>query len=241
VKCERSFTGLDLLGVHIHRAHLQSGTRRHGVGQDDKHDNLRAMWNAASPCYRRCPLWRCASIVHLSDLIDHLSHRATWELQDSAAELRLEGYTVINDTCKCEAQACLCPTTRIGINCPMCADILQTHESLRDHIDGEHLVVEHEKAHFQVWRQHAIGSSDFSQSTGSRHWLHWREWERLKSKMTIWCPRTSCGYFTMRNTSSKIDHQKSMLVAPAAIRPFHQAILKLYPDFITHPVWDDLV
>jgi hypothetical protein len=31
-----------------------------------------------------------------------------------------------------------------------------------------------------------------------------------------------------------------MLADPEEIKPYRRAILKLYPDFATHPVWKDL-
>ena len=233
--CRSSTMTLDLLGVHIRRAH--SDTRVFGKPPSD--GKARALLNAASPKYRQCPLWRCAKQLPLSNIIQHLAQHSTVDLEDATADLSLEGYAISNEarvrfdpkqTDQEVLETYACSGVRVRVRCPMCNDIFETHEYFQLHVREEHFIAEGQKEHFQLWREYAKGLGR------GYNFAVWQDWGFFQKKDDLRCPY--CGYITPN--MSDIDHHTSMLADPEAIKPHRRAILKLYPEFATHPVWKDL-
>jgi hypothetical protein len=120
--CADIVLDLDLFGVHVKFQHLEC--QQGGViGK-----TFRALANAASADYRRCPLCSCKARLSLDDLPSHLlSHRSDG-LTIAGPGLALEGYIVgkfhyehregdagpIDEWCVCEMNS-------IEIMCPVCA------------------------------------------------------------------------------------------------------------------------
>ena len=236
--CTHSALTLDLLGVHIRRNHIKRNYSRETVYEGEK---ARALLNAASPKYRQCPLWRCAKQLPLSNIIRHLSEHSTVDLEDATADLSLEGYAISNEARvrfdpeqrdQEVLQAYACSGVCVRVRCPICNDIFDTHESFQLHVREEHFIAEGQKEHFRAWRE------DVS-SLSNKHILAaapWKLWGSNWDGMNTICP--CCGYITPNK--GDIDYHTSMLADPEAIKPHRRAILKLYPEFATHPVWKDL-
>ena len=237
--CTQAPLPIGILGVHIRQAHgWQTGTGRCHIADE----GARAMCNAASTAHLQCPLWRCAKSSPLSLFMQHLEGHTSVELVEATDVLKSDGYHISHMT---RSSPQLEPSddynaeeggssVHVQVRCPVCDDAFGTHEALWGHIDEEHLVAGDHQSHFRTWRQCAEDSHKFVRT----HRFHpWQEWSLDVYK--VWdtiCP--SCGYYQRRYHSC--DHHTSMLVDSDEIRPYRGAILKLYPEFATHPVWKDL-
>ena len=228
---------LDLLGLHIRHAHAKPNPFGEAVYCDEK---ARALVNAASTKYRQCPLWRCAKPLRLPNFIQHLSEHSTEDLEDAIAELNMEGYVISNKShvrCNPElsdnemVQASARSVVRIRVRCPMCNDTFETLQSLQMHIVDEHLIAESQKEHYSAWKEYFRKFSDRVKILGP-----WGDWElvaRIHHLTCPFCERPQIGAYST-------DHHVSMLADTDEVKLHRRAILKLYPDFSTHPVWKDL-
>ena len=218
--CNQVSLPIDLLGVHI--------IHRHGMLMFEppfiEDDKARGLVHAASTAYRQCPLWRCAKPLSLANLMQHLTTHTTGELDDEFEALRSDGYLV--------SEIANSPFVQVRVQCPVCHQTFIPHEDLQEHIDEEHLIAQGQQEHFRKWKKYSKDSQKLAHTCNFRPWKEWftkRRWDVAR------CP---CGVISFR--TYMLDHHLSMMVDVEEIKPYRRAILKLYPDFATHPVWKDL-
>ena len=233
--CQVPAMPLDLLGTHIGHKH-----RSFDWIADDL---LRCYAHAASSAYRQCPLWRCGKVLALSSLVQHLMKHSVEELEEVAEILRAESYVLVKDalphnvTCdgiQIATMTCSCHVLRVEIACPVCSSTFRDHAALEVHIDGAHLVAKDQQEHFVLWQRYARGSDVWSTK---QKFPPFNSWTPRKYWHDVRCP--ACEYSEKRDPGV-VDHQTVMLADPKDIKPYRRGILRLYPDFATHPVWNDL-
>lgn len=233
---------LELLGVHVNQAHSDERS------QNDQ--TLRAVANASSTKFCKCPLWNCAKHIRLEDFMQHIMSHSREELSTVEDELRQRSYhlTFTKSTHLAPAtaaQTCDCPAVSIAIACPMCACFFRDHGALRTHLECEHIIASGHAAHYKAW----VGRVDKVRSR-ARHDLQerscFKQWPfhnfnrgHCRGLVTIRCP--FCGTTETCGSAEFFKHHLDMLVEHAALKPHRLQILRLYPDFAKHPtVWGDL-
>lgn len=235
--CTKSAEPIDLLGIHIINAHSD----RYGYIVDER---ARGLVAAASTAYRQCPLWRCTATLPLASFIGHLRTHTFDELYDYIHELRSEGYRImqtphalvsssfeLNATKEIERDISI----HVLAECPLCSEFFESLDSLHNHIDELHVISEDQQEHYRLWKAHLQHSEKFK--PGYRFASPWKVWNARKCIKKLVCP--GCQY--KERCYFGIEHQISMLADSKTLRPYRRAILKLYPDFATHPiVWRDL-
>jgi hypothetical protein len=238
--CTRYPLTLDFLGPHVWQAHCNQGQLPESIRSFD--EKARAIINATSTAYIQCPLWRCTTPVALLYFMQHITAHSAAELQEAASELRTRGYLLCHEGhahYRCDGEYINTLTThsyeRLSVQacCPMCSGTFHNLEALQDHIDEEHLVAEDQKEHFRDWREYSRRTEMFRPTCTFSPWQRWVSANILNLK----CP--SCEHSQQR-THRTSDHQTFMLADPEGIKPYRRDILKLYPQFASHPVWKDL-
>lgn len=231
---------LDLLGMHIKKRHL-------GIAYSL--ESLRALANAASPEYWHCPLWNCGVAIRLPSVLTHLLGHSPGELESIADELLSVNYVLVRGSTPVfatpEWAGQHLDSTRIAgvrVLCPVCALECDDHAAFESHIDEVHLVHRNKQRHFRSWRDYAREHNIWRKGETLKPWTKWeprRAWKRIQ------CP--SCDFYqpVLRidryyRYKKVVDHHIGMLADPEEIKPYRRDILKLYPDFATHPIWNDM-
>lgn len=239
--CAQTALPLDLLGVHIRLSHNLAS------GDWITKQKARALMNAGSPAYHRCPLWRCCKSLPLSSFMQHLASHSKDDLEESHEDLSSDGFVVSDvphsvshhgNSSHASEPMISRSAMQILVSCPVCSQVFGDLEGLRVHIDEDHLIIPEQKDHFKAWK-HAVQTMLSQQST--HKFEPWIYWPSVKGECVCKCP--VCGqdeYQTLSKNWVVPDHRSTMLVNTANIKTYRRAILKLYPDFATHPVWKDL-
>jgi hypothetical protein len=117
---------------------------------------FRALANAASADYRRCPLCSCKARLSLDDLPSHLLSHTSDELTTAGPGLALEGYMVGKFHCEHRERGagaidewCVCEMNSIEIICPVCASRHWGRQGLKTHIEEFHIWAGHDVTPFR--------------------------------------------------------------------------------------------
>lgn len=236
--CLKVLLEFDLLGIHIRRAHKL--TEDHETHNDFE----RAIINAASSAYLRCPVQRCYEMMKIASVADHMLRHSQHDLEIVAGDALLPGHRFLRGTSSNAMQAALTgswplapspPIVTVQVTCPICSIACDDHASFALHLCETHLIKGGEKEHFRLWRDGV--ASNIRQH--SKVLQPWTSWVVKNIRAEIIC--TACGSLgSSGRHGSKLNHHISMQVDPEDIRPYRREILKLYPDFASHPVFDDL-
>jgi len=219
--------------------HIVNHRRIHLFGQDQvPYEYARALVNAASTAYKTCPLWRCGKTIKLALLAAHLLTHPTEELNDGIQVLQDAKYSLKRADCTHtagdESSSCLCSISGILIHCPVCNITLGCQANLETHIDIEHLIAPEHRQHFQALLVIASKQDVWLKSKKLKPWNAWAL-RKIRISNCPWCLEavvTSCSY--------EAKHHLTMQANLETIKPFRREILKLYPAFASHPVWNDL-
>jgi len=87
-------------------------------------------------------------------------------------------------------------------------------------------------------------------------WEHFRAWRASARRVEVWRSGTEfyvlfernmrnlagcqCPSYHQQNDWHTADHTHRMLADPETLRPYRRELLRLCPDFVKFPVWDDL-
>lgn len=130
----------DLLSVHIKLQHTDN--KQQGVVAQ----MLRAISNAVSADFRRCPLQSCQKRIVLEDFSSHLLRHPCEDPSTAVTRLALEGYVVEKLQCEHERgnggpinEPYLCGTSVVEMACPVCGSRHRDRQSLKSHIEGSHV------------------------------------------------------------------------------------------------------
>jgi len=230
---------LEALGVHIQHAHetLEEG---------------RAVLNA-SPCKtRRCPLWRCGKHLASDKLMAHIQSHASNDLEAAKSTLETEGFLIES-------------TTQNGISvhvlCPVCRVVTANTIHFMRHLTTDHLQTPASGGyvHFEEWKAYWHRNIPKLGSAKIKDLLPWSRighFSALNRKSDYQC---RCCSFSVADIGGKSwarrnqdqrdkraliqEHHLSFLRPEAEVvaelYPHRMAILRLCPEFVTHPVFAD--
>jgi hypothetical protein len=230
---------LEVLGVHIQHVHhaLEEG---------------RAVLNA-TPCKtRKCPLWQCGKYFVANQLMAHIQSHASDDLEVAKSALETEGFLL-------EA------TTQIGslvhVVCPVCHAVAADTIQFMRHLATEHLQTSTSGGylHFEKWKAYWNQNIPKNYAANIKKLLPWSRiggFESLRRSLDYQCPCCPFsvagvgGGFGAQETQDQQDkralilgHHLSLLRPEAEVvaelYPHRMAILRLWPEFVTHPVFAD--
>lgn len=165
---------------------------------------------------RRCPLPSCDKIMKLDSLRDHLlkTHHTVAKQPNDRGKLKTAGFDADS----------------LDYICPVCNGVFRELASWRNHIVTDHLVTD--ALHFLQFRDSFHRGPTFMVP-----WIGFSGW-RIANNDPILC--VHC-LERRGNSDGNIDHQLQLLRNPQEIYPYRRAILALWPQFGTHPVFDDVL
>jgi hypothetical protein len=223
------------LGVHIQRAH-----RDHEAG--------RAVLNATSCKALRCPLWRCGKHVSAKKLLHHVASHAKEDVEAVKPNLELLGLVLH-----------LSPghDATIQVMCPVCHTVSTNIEEFTGHLTTSHLCTQSGGSeHFEEWKAYLCRDwQTYSGASMTTKVLPWSSLDRINivaGLRVIMCP--SCPFSVAGGRGYGYDHEDKeraikehhlSLLRPEAevvreLYPYRIQILRLWPEFVTHPVFADI-
>jgi len=217
---------------------------------------VKAVFNALSPAYRRCPLQSCRTVQHVTGFTQHLLKHAQNELQEVAHTLETMCYSL---TSSCTSPEHLVgdlhhilgdnSTRTIYIRCPVsgtCLFLARDHGCLDTHIRENHLL--RDAFHFKIWVAHVeekLAESGYA-LLGNKSVLKraciWKAWRLdLLSLDTVELPLNCpfCHEFEYVSHGRPVTHHLSLLTDNVSLVPYRWSIMSLFPDFISHPAFND--
>jgi hypothetical protein len=223
--CDIGSLPLDVLGAHIQRAHPRCVAE------------ARSILNATTSRRRKCPLSGCNNrLFSLDTFIVHLQGHEAEDVHAARSNWCFESLAFNFAFVSGASDAAVTGVT-IGIACPACSTTSSTFEQFRFHLWSSHLFLDSSQGagHFLAWRDALTQvRSTFSDIV---------PWENsvLHRGQIIRCPQCihasselSTGLGTQHPGLMKSSEQIVLELSPVRMQ-----ILRLYPDFLTHPIFDD--
>lgn len=162
---------------------------------------------------RHCPVTSCNQVVDVSGLRKHLESHNAVELRCCQNALLDSGYD----------------SNTLNIICPMCRHQFVNRGDWIDHLTNDHFITD--SVHYQTICAQLKSIERYP-------WVKWFA-EYSYFDKSIHCNHCSemihCTHF------GEFEHHLSLLRDPEEIRPYRRAILALWPEFGTHPVFDDVL
>ncbi|TKA76462.1 hypothetical protein B0A55_06102 [Friedmanniomyces simplex] len=238
-QCAGGLLGRDLMYVHLVKAHTA----------DHSHSSktARAMTNAIATDKPFCPRWECRKSLPLGKFEPHVLAPGKEDLLAMGDDLLALNYIVVinGDSDLAEGSVvephqdpASCDRMTLKVLCPVCKSILDSREAFRNHFAQHHVVAAEHEEHFIAWRETA---SAFDRWSPYEQFVPYKPWS-LWSDFHIRCTYCNHAVHPVRINIAigKVQHHMSMLADPEQLRPYRMQILKLLPEFIRHPIWDDL-
>jgi len=127
-------------------------------------------------------------------------------------------------------------TETVKVICPLCKLLLCNHKEFTAHLQSVHLTTD--STHLAQFRESVASSIRMSKSED----IIWYSWivkgSRMETVKSMVCP--ACGQpASTRCPVDRIDHHLQLL-DQNEFRPYRWDILRLCPDFGSHPVFDDV-
>jgi len=235
--CSKPPLEFDLLGIHIRRAHSPKGLINYTELE-------RALMNAASSAYWRCPVQRCCKMMGIASVSTHMLSHSHHDLELVAGDALLQGHRFVRQASTSLVQpavnggrpaAPLPPIVAIQVICPVCNIACDDHASFVLHLNEIHLVRSEEKEHYHLWRN-GVTTYVPGCSETSRAWTSWRANRYAGKLICNACKIPGCS----KQDRYDLGHHLSMQIDVEDIRPYCRGILKMYPDFYSHPVFNDI-
>jgi hypothetical protein len=235
-RCKFGPCALDVLGVHLQHQHPD-------------HEHGRAILNA-TPCKTlKCPLWRCGKYVTSKKLLDHLSGHTKADIEAAKQSLESESllveFTASGDR------------SHIHVLCPVCNTINVSVEQFVRHLSSEHLYAPRSggSEHFEKWKA-CLAQNLEKIMCRTRYFNKILPWSSFKVHTLLakrdfccpFCPFSVAGVGRdgpdQRNKERAIEEHHLSFLRPEAevvreLYPYRMQILRLWPEFVTHPVFAD--
>ena len=247
-RCDFGRCTLETLGVHIARAHKDWEAGR-------------AVFNA-SPCkVRKCPLWRCGRHVKSRDLPGHVAKQhAKDDILAAIPELEHEGLVVLS-TSDSSQQGHAQSGLDITVQCPVCNTTSDDVDGFIAHFWDCHLFLAGSGGadHFESWKSRLVEVTtkwdQHGRINGLPPWAHLDDFivgfrDRMDNFQCSSCLLSFEGFRFDRTesqpaASKAISAHHLSLLRPEAeviaeLYPHRMQILRLYPEFASHPVFADL-
>ena len=168
---------------------------------------------------RQCMLKNCLKRLNVWMMQRHLLDHTINERLEEAAVIQQMGY---------DAET-------VKVICPLCELLLHDHGEFAAHLQSVHLTTD--SAHltkFQESVANIIYKNGYQRDVIWYPWWVERGCDTIKSMV---CP--TCGQPASTQVD-RIDHHLQLLPDQNGVRPYRWDILRLCPDFGTHPVFDDV-
>jgi hypothetical protein len=225
---------LEVLGVHTRPAHWD-------------YEAGRAVLNATSCKALRCPLWHCGKHFEAKKLLQHITSHAKEELEAADPSLQFIGLLV---------QSAPGYDVTIQVICPVCRTASASMEQFIRHLSTVHLCTPQSggSEHFEKWKAYLTQNLDKYFSPGRVNKLMpWSSLDirTLSTKRDFRCPSCQFSVAGVEKYGSDqpakeraiIEHHLSFLCPEAEVvkelYPHRMQILRLWPEFVTHPVFAD--
>jgi hypothetical protein len=259
---------LENLGVHIARVHEHEKVVRPYEWQlayknvRKEVEKGRSVLNASSCKVRKCPLWRCGKHVKARDLPGHVAGHAKDDVLAAIHELEHEGLVVLSASGSSQ-QGLVHTELSIAVQCPVCNTMSDDVDQFITHLWTSHffLVGSGGADHFKAWRSALIRWVSKTVSGDIKNLQPWADLDlqylsscREEARMTA-CPYCrlpfgdlGAGSYNPTRIQQAAKHAASVhhlsLLRPEAevvaeLYPYRTQILRLYPDFVSHPVFAD--
>jgi hypothetical protein len=242
---------LDHLVIHAHWTHTIVPSEVHERARFQRGcRGLSSFMNAATWQYFRCPVWDCRKFVSGGHrkVSAHLLAHLPIELENVRDELAFDGYEIYNSHGLVALSSAL-RASSVQIKCPACEVRCESDADFRHHIEATHMLARFRGAleHFETWRKDIES---------------WTVKQRLKkaSQRPCWLESVPDSVFYQvsrsRETSRKCsystcpfqvwkggeDHPSFLRTAgeiATDLWPHRMEILRHYPRFITHPLFQE--
>ena len=250
--CDFGRCTLETLGVHLARAHGQFYQRGSQV------------LNASTCKVRKCPLWRCGKHLKARDLPGHVAGHAKDEVLAVILELEHEGLVVLSASGSSQQGHTYTGLT-IAVQCPVCNTMSDDIDQFITHLWSRHVFLAGTGGadHFVAWRSTLIETAPSWQRSRLEAIMPWTISQKSlyypKSEVdTIQCPSCSLpfsfpsgrGGIAWESYRAAQNAVSAHLLSPRLLRPeaeviaelypHRMQILRLYPEFASHPVFADL-
>jgi hypothetical protein len=233
---------LETMGVHIQRVHPDESKGR-------------AVLNATSCRTLRCPIWRCGKYFSAVKLLHHVTTHAREDIEAANQSLDLLGL-LVQSTHGC--------AVTIQVICPICHAVSATVEQSARHLTTEHLYTPQSATseHFEKWKAYLRQNSRSHLVATVNKLLPWSSFDdfyKPTAKRAYGCP--SCPFSVTgveRFYPGSVELEREQIGKRTAIRehhlsflrpgaevvkelyPYRMQILRLWPEFASHPVFADL-
>jgi hypothetical protein len=231
--------------VHITRVHEK---RARWYAKEEVEEG-RAFLNASSCKARKCPLWRCGKHVKAPELLGHITKHAKDDVLAAIPELEHEGLIVHHDSDL---------GLIITVSCPICNTKSDGVDHFITHLWTSHLFLVGSGGadHFRTWKSALAKVTTKTYHDSIKGLLPWAVLKVWFGDQTTSIQCSSCllsfsglseGY---RQTETQkavknaaLTHHLSLLRPEAEVKaelyPYRMQILRLYPEFVSHPVFAD--
>jgi hypothetical protein len=229
--CDSTFYRLDKLRLHIWRVHEDDELascplgpcravhsllllRVHVLSHSTNENNCRE-WALIEK--RTCPVGSCRKTIEFARFHEHIWSHSSSEREENKDAVEAAGY---DWTCG-------------NVICPICKTRLASHSDFSEHLTTSHLVVD--ASHFRAFRASCQTFNFISMQ------LPWKPWELHSQKdenfACTYCHEDELGF---TNSAYGIAHHLNLLADEKSIKPHRQAILRLWPEFRSHSVFEDV-
>lgn len=217
---------LDVLSAHIQRAHPRCPSE------------ARAIATATNAKRRRCPLSGCNNkLFSLDSFLVHIGNHEAEDVRAASSNACFESLTFELSPVLAIEDGAITSST-IGIVCPACSKMSSTFEAFATHLWSDHLFLDPLRGveHFFAWRGALTKTRSYSSLV-----LPW-DTDMMAPEQIIDCPQcthsasSSWGY---KAASQHPGLMKSTEQITLELGPFRMQILRLYPEFLTHPIFGD--
>ena len=170
---------------------------------------------------RQCMLKNCLKRLDILEMQSHLLDHTMNERLEEAAVIQQMGY---------DAET-------VKVICPLCKLLLHNHGEFAAHLQSVHLTTD--STHLVQFRE-SVASSIWMTKSEDVIWYPWSvNGSCMETVKSMVCP--TCGQpASTRRPVYMIDHHLQLLPDQNEARPYRWDILRLCPDFGTHPVFDDV-
>jgi hypothetical protein len=252
--CDFGRCTLETLGIHIKRSHTRC-------------EEGCAVLNASTCKVRKCPLWQCGKHLKAHELPGHVAGHAKDDVLAARSGLEPEGLIVTIAPGPAQTDHSKCGLV-VAVSCPICDTMCGDSDDFTTHLWATHLFPAKSSgvAHFVAWRSTWAANV---RKENANAWACLRElvradinnvkpWTVLKRNPnymtkveTIRCPSCLLSFSGLNrpasvrraNMKAVSAHHLSLLRPEADIiaelYPHRLQILRLYPEFVSHPVFAD--
>jgi hypothetical protein len=225
---------LEALAVHIRIAHpaLQG--------------EARAILSVALGKKRKCPWWQCAKQISSDAFMAHLGSHDPDEILAAQSSLYFESLALTNGAANVAGQGRQRPA--IEVVCPVCQTGSPSFEQFIEHLWTRHLFLDSTNGidHFLQWKgilSHHVRQTSRANIIALLPWTVLTTREHYRDGQPFSCPR--CAFFVNPYAARLVSAHHLTLLRPqeeivSELFPVRFQILRLYPEFASHPVFNDL-